>query len=89
MVRVYFIQQSHDFFAQAERPGVAGRGRALRQPHKAEETHNGGQSQPHVWVVNAAAAAAADRDLPPAAAAAAARTANQVSNSTEEDLLQF
>ena len=48
MVRVNLIQQSHDFFAEAERSGVAGRRRALRQPHRAEETHEGGESQPHV-----------------------------------------
>lgn len=54
MVRVYFIQQSHDFFAQVERSGVAGRRSAVRQPHKAEETHESGESQPHVGYNNSA-----------------------------------
>ncbi len=48
MVSVYFIQQSHDFFAQADRSGVAGRGCAVQQPHKAAETHESGDSEPHV-----------------------------------------
>lgn len=48
VVGVDLIQQSHDFFAQADRSGVAGRGRAVRQPHKAEETQESGRSQPHV-----------------------------------------
>lgn len=36
--RVDLVQQSHDFFAEAERSGVAGRGRAVRQPEKAPES---------------------------------------------------
>lgn len=49
LVRVDLIQQSHDFFAQAERSGVAGRGRALRQTDQAEEeAHESAESlQPH------------------------------------------
>lgn len=57
MVGVYLIQQSHDFLAQAERSGVAGRRRAVRQPHKAEEAREGGGSQPHVGSGEAAGAA--------------------------------
>lgn len=45
---VYFIQQDHDFLGQAQRSGIAGRRRAIREPHKAEETQESGESQPHV-----------------------------------------
>lgn len=36
--RVDLVQQSHDFFTEAERSGVAGRRRAVRQPEKATES---------------------------------------------------
>lgn len=40
--RVDLVQQSHDFFAEAERPGVAGRRGAARQPEKAAESQQSG-----------------------------------------------
>lgn len=36
--RVDLVQQGHDFFAEAERSGVAGRRRAARQAQEAAET---------------------------------------------------
>lgn len=81
MVGVYFIQQSHDFFAQAERSGVAGRRRAVRQPHKAEEAHEGGESQPHVGYDEAAVALLRT--------ASSCCDTQQCLTSKEEDLLQF
>lgn len=47
MIIMYFVQQSHYFFAQAKRSGVAGRWRTVGQPHTAEETHDRSDSQPH------------------------------------------
>lgn len=42
------VQQSHGFFAQVQRSGVAGRRRAVRQANRAEDAQEGGESQPHV-----------------------------------------
>lgn len=39
--RVDLVQQGHDLFAEAERSGVAGRGRAGRQAQEAAETQQG------------------------------------------------
>lgn len=54
-VVVDFLQQSHDFFAQAERSGVAGErcGVGLLQLQEAEEEAAGqsGGAQPHVDTV--------------------------------------
>lgn len=48
VVLVDLVQQSHGFFAQVQRSGVAGRRRALRQANRAEDAQEGGESQPHV-----------------------------------------
>lgn len=43
------IQEGHDFFAQVERSGVAGRRSAVTLKHGAEEAEESHQSQPHVY----------------------------------------
>lgn len=74
MVRVDLIQQDHDFFAQAQGSGVAGRRRAVRQQNKAERTQQSGESQPHVGSK---------------ALLSAAETPNRFPSSEDGDWLQF
>lgn len=47
MVGVDLVQQHHHLLAEAQGAGVAGRRGALGAPRRADETQQGGESEPH------------------------------------------